>query len=39
MRGRRPDTSKMQTLITHDLLPLEEGIKRVLKEGLFELNQ
>ena len=39
MRGRRPDITKMKKLLSHDLLPIEEGIKETLKKGLLELNQ
>jgi len=38
MRGRRPDITKMQKLIRKPLISLEEGLKRILKEGLFELK-
>ena len=38
MRGRRPDTSKMKTLIHTPLIPLREGLKKILDEGLFELK-
>ncbi len=38
MRGRHPDTTKMKALIDNPLLPLKDGLKRILKEGLFELN-
>jgi UDP-glucose 4-epimerase len=38
MRGRRPDTRKMKTLYNKPLITLQEGLKRVLEEGLFELK-
>lgn len=38
MRGRRPDITKMQMLIQKPLIPLEEGLKKILNEGLFELK-
>ncbi|MBN2683290.1 MAG: NAD-dependent epimerase/dehydratase family protein [Bacteroidales bacterium] len=38
MLGRRPDIRKMKALINKDLIPLEEGISRILKHGLFELK-
>lgn len=38
MRGRRPDITKMKKLISTKLIDLEEGIERILKEGLFELK-
>ncbi len=37
MRGRHPDTTKMKPLIDSPLLPLKEGLKRILEQGLFEL--
>jgi len=39
MRGRRPDITKMKTLHPNKLIDLETGIKKLLKNGLFELNQ
>ncbi|NSW44668.1 MAG: NAD-dependent epimerase/dehydratase family protein [Bacteroidales bacterium] len=38
MRGRRPDITKMQILISKPLISLEEGLKKILNEGLFELK-
>lgn len=38
MRGRRPDVDKMNTLLSRPRIALEEGIKKVLQQGLFELN-
>jgi UDP-glucose 4-epimerase len=38
MRGRRPDTRKMDTLIDKPRTGLEEGIKKVMKLGLMELK-
>lgn len=38
MRGRRPDTIKMNLLLDRPRLGLEEGIKKVLKLGLLELK-
>ena len=36
MQRRQPDNSDMKLLLNRDLIVLEEGIKRVLEEGLFE---
>lgn len=38
MRGRRPDIQKMKQLINRPFVSLEEGIKKILEEGLFELK-
>ena len=38
MTRRQPDITKMRKLLNHDLLPLEEGIKKILEQGLFALN-
>ncbi|MFC2086380.1 NAD-dependent epimerase/dehydratase family protein [Bacteroidota bacterium] len=38
MHRRRPDITKMKKLLNHELLPLEKGIKKILKAGLFELK-
>ncbi len=38
MRGRRPDIQKMKQLINRPLVDLEEGIHKILAEGLFELK-
>ncbi|MBU0764252.1 MAG: NAD-dependent epimerase/dehydratase family protein [Bacteroidetes bacterium] len=38
MTRRMPDITKMKTLLKHDLIPLEEGIRRIMEEGLFELK-
>ncbi|MDQ3111175.1 MAG: NAD-dependent epimerase/dehydratase family protein [Bacteroidota bacterium] len=35
MTRRRPDTTKMKLLLNRDLLPLEEGIKRVLADTSY----
>ncbi len=37
MTRRRPDTTKMKQLLKRDLLPLEEGIKRVLADTSYIL--
>lgn len=39
MSGRKPDISKMKTLRKKAPLTLEEGIKKILKIGLFEINK
>ena len=33
MTRRMPDISKMRSLLQHDLIPLEEGIRKVIKYG------
>ncbi|NOZ47527.1 MAG: NAD-dependent epimerase/dehydratase family protein [Chlorobi bacterium] len=38
MSRRKPDITKMKNLLNHELLPLEEGIKIILKTGLYELK-
>ena len=39
MRSRMPDISEMKNLLNNrQLITLEDGIKRILKEGLFELK-
>jgi len=38
MTRRRPDNEKMKKLLNHDLITLEEGIKRILDIGLYELK-
>lgn len=38
MRRRQPDNSDMKALLGRDLIVVEEGIKRILKKGLFELK-
>lgn len=38
MKRRCPDNSIMKNIMDRPLLSLEDGIKRILKEGLFELN-
>lgn len=35
MKRRVPDISKMKTLMDRDILPLEEGIKKVIEYGKF----
>lgn len=38
MKARQPDINKMKRLLNRQLLPLEQGIKKILEEGLFELK-
>ncbi len=38
MNGREPDITKMKTLINSSPLLLEEGLKKILKTGLFEMK-
>ncbi|MCK4664237.1 MAG: NAD-dependent epimerase/dehydratase family protein [Bacteroidales bacterium] len=38
MKRRKPDNAHMKKLLNKELITLEEGINRILKEGLFELN-
>lgn len=38
MTRRLPDNGMMRQVLNRDLLSLEEGIKRILKVGLFESN-
>jgi UDP-glucose 4-epimerase len=38
MKRRCPDNSTMRKVLGRDLISLEEGIKKILDKGLFELN-
>ncbi len=38
MKRRKPDISKMKKLLDHEPITLEEGIKKIIKQGLFELQ-
>lgn len=38
MKRRQPDNSDMKLLLKRDLIVVEDGIKKVLEEGLFELK-
>jgi UDP-glucose 4-epimerase len=38
MTRRQPDVSKMKDLLSRPNTTLEEGLKKILKEGLFELS-
>lgn len=38
MRRRRPDNSDMKKLLGRDLILIEDGINKILKQGLFELK-
>jgi len=36
MKRRQPDNTSMKKIIGHDLIPLKEGLQKILKIGLFE---
>ncbi len=36
MKRRQPDNSKMRSILNRELITLEEGISKILEEGLFE---
>jgi len=38
MTRRKPDNSKMLKVINRNLMPIDEGLRLLLKEGLFESN-
>ncbi len=38
MRRRCPDNSLMAKVLERDLIPIEEGVKKIIDEGLFELK-
>ncbi len=38
MPRRQPDLSKMRKICTKKQISIEEGLKKVIKQGLFELN-
>jgi UDP-glucose 4-epimerase len=38
MTRRQPDVSKMKELLSRPNTKLEDGLKKILKEGLFELT-
>lgn len=38
MRRRQPDNSQMKEILGRDLIPVKEGIQKILDEGLFELK-
>lgn len=38
MKRRKPDNADMKLLLGRDLMKVEEGIKRILDDGLFELK-
>ncbi|OFY89715.1 MAG: hypothetical protein A2236_09795 [Bacteroidetes bacterium RIFOXYA2_FULL_33_7] len=38
MTRRQPDVSKMDQLLLKPTLKLEDGLKKILKDGLFELT-
>lgn len=39
MGRRKPDISKMRTILDRDLIPLHVGIKRVVEEGGFKMKK
>jgi len=38
MTRRRPDNTKMLKVLNRDLISIDEGLERLIKEGLFETN-
>ena len=38
MKRRRPDNTHMKKILGHNLIPLEEGLRKILNIGLFENN-
>ena len=38
MRRRQPDNSDMKQLLGRELISIEDGIKKILHQGLFELK-
>ncbi len=38
MKRRKPDISKMKKLLDHEPITLEEGINKIVEQGLFELK-
>jgi UDP-glucose 4-epimerase len=38
MKRRQPDNSEMKKLLNRELIDVETGIKKILKQGLFELE-
>jgi len=36
MKRRKPDNSKMLSILNRDLLSLDKGLEKIIKEGLFE---
>jgi nucleoside-diphosphate-sugar epimerase len=38
MKGRRPDITKMRSVLSKEIIPLKEGLKKVLETGLYEIN-
>jgi UDP-glucose 4-epimerase len=39
MKRRQPDNTGMKQLLNRELIVLEDGVKRILEEGLFEVSQ
>lgn len=38
MRRRQPDNSDMKRLLNRELIKVDEGIRKIIEKGLFELN-
>lgn len=38
MRRRQPDNSDMKSLLNRPLIKVDEGIRKIIEKGLFELN-
>ena len=38
MRRRQPDNSDMKALLNRPLIKVDEGIRKIIEKGLFELN-
>jgi len=38
MKRRKPDNSVMREILGRELITIEEGIKKILDKGLFELK-
>lgn len=36
MKRRRPDNTEMKTILGRDLIPLKDGIQKILDQGLYE---
>jgi len=36
MKRRRPDNTEMKRILGRDLIPLREGLKKIIKNGLHE---
>lgn len=38
MKRRRPDNTEMKSILNRDLITLRDGLKKILDEGLYEIN-